>query len=144
MEATSRSRFRTPEREVASICRKVARKVVKDGTDEKIEVVARDIPRYLGVPKYSLGKKETEDSIGLVNGLAVLIEYLYILYLLSLLLVFLFLPVHKHFYLNNDSLKDILQVIIFLNHKFNWSRLKCQNFEFFTSWSLFTYGFYTV
>ena len=36
-----------------------------------VEVVAKTIPKYLGVPKFRLGKKEEQDEIGLTNGLAV-------------------------------------------------------------------------
>jgi ATP-dependent Lon protease len=68
---TKESGVRALERELASVCRKVARRVVAEGKDKPIEIVARSIPKYLGVPKYRLGKKEERDEIGLVNGLAV-------------------------------------------------------------------------
>src|SRR5205085_4813784 len=48
--------------------------VVKDrktGTVAPIDLVAKMIPKYLGVPKFRLGKKEEKDEIGLTNGLAV-------------------------------------------------------------------------
>src|SRR5262249_39759878 len=41
------------------------------GKDKAIEIVGKTIPKFLGVPKYRLGKKEERDEIGLVNGLAV-------------------------------------------------------------------------
>jgi ATP-dependent Lon protease len=62
---------RSLEREIASISRKVARQVVADGKDKAIEVVGKDVPRYLGVPKFRVGKKEEHDEIGLTNGLSV-------------------------------------------------------------------------
>ncbi len=68
---TKESGVRNLEREISSVCRKIARKVVKEGKEQKIIISARDIPKYLGVPKFSVGKKENEDRIGLVNGLAV-------------------------------------------------------------------------
>jgi ATP-dependent Lon protease len=68
---TKESGVRSLEREIASVCRKVARKVVAEGKEKPIEVVAKSIPKYLGVPKYRLGRKEERDEIGLVNGLAV-------------------------------------------------------------------------
>ncbi|KYF72568.1 endopeptidase La [Sorangium cellulosum] len=68
---TKESGVRSLEREIASVCRKVARKVVSDGKDKPIEVVAKSIPKYLGVPKYRLGRREERDEVGLVNGLAV-------------------------------------------------------------------------
>ncbi|MCP4680488.1 MAG: endopeptidase La [Deltaproteobacteria bacterium] len=68
---TREAGVRNLEREISSVCRKIARKVVKDGRDQKIVIGARDVPKYLGVPKFTVGKKEDEDRIGLVNGLAV-------------------------------------------------------------------------
>jgi ATP-dependent Lon protease len=68
---TKESGVRSLEREIASVCRKVARQVVKDGKGEKIEINAKSIPKYLGVPKYRMGRAEEANEIGLVNGLAV-------------------------------------------------------------------------
>jgi ATP-dependent Lon protease len=68
---TKEAGVRNLEREISSICRKVARQVVKDGRDKTVDVQSRDIPKFLGVPKFMVGKKEDEDRIGLVNGLAV-------------------------------------------------------------------------
>src|SRR5262249_4516109 len=62
---------RSLDREIASVARKVARQVVEEGKDKTIEIVAKNIPKYLGVPKYRLGKKEENDEIGLTNGLSV-------------------------------------------------------------------------
>jgi ATP-dependent Lon protease len=68
---TREAGVRNLEREISSVCRKVARKVVKEGKDQKILIDAKEVPRFLGVPKFTVGKKEDEDRIGLVNGLAV-------------------------------------------------------------------------
>jgi ATP-dependent Lon protease len=68
---TKESGVRALEREIASVCRKVARKVVAEGKDTPIEIVGKSVPKYLGVPKYRLGKREERDEVGLVNGLAV-------------------------------------------------------------------------
>jgi ATP-dependent Lon protease len=71
---TKEAGVRALEREIASVCRKVARQVVKDrkqGAVVPIEIVAKIVPKYLGVPKFRLGKKEEKDEIGLTNGLAV-------------------------------------------------------------------------
>jgi ATP-dependent Lon protease len=68
---TRESGVRALEREIASVCRKVARRVVAEGKEKPIEVVAKSIPKYLGVPKYRLGRAEEKDEIGLVNGLSV-------------------------------------------------------------------------
>jgi ATP-dependent Lon protease len=68
---TKEAGVRNLEREIASICRKVARRVVKEGKETQYRIAARDVPKLLGVPKYRYGKKEEQDEIGLVNGLAV-------------------------------------------------------------------------
>ena len=68
---TREAGVRSLEREVASICRKVARKVVAEGKETPIDVVAKTVPTYLGVPKYRLNKKEERDEVGLTNGLSV-------------------------------------------------------------------------
>ena len=67
---TKEAGVRSLEREIASVSRKVARQVVAEGK-KPIEIVAKDVPRYLGVPKYRVGKKEEHDEIGLTNGLSV-------------------------------------------------------------------------
>jgi ATP-dependent Lon protease len=68
---TKESGVRNLEREIASLSRKIALKVVKDGKDQKMEVQAKDVPAYLGVPKFRLGKKEDADEVGLTHGLSV-------------------------------------------------------------------------
>jgi ATP-dependent Lon protease len=68
---TREAGVRSLEREIASISRKVARQVVADGKGKAIDVVGKDVPRYLGVPKFRVGKKEEHDEIGLTNGLSV-------------------------------------------------------------------------
>jgi ATP-dependent Lon protease len=68
---TREAGVRSLEREIASIARKVARQVVADGKEKPIEVVGKDVPKYLGVPKFRVGKKEEHDEIGLTNGLSV-------------------------------------------------------------------------
>jgi ATP-dependent Lon protease len=73
---TKESGVRNLEREIGSICRKIARKVVQGETDDEGEkktsfrVAARDVPGYLGVPKYNPNRASDEDQIGLTNGLA--------------------------------------------------------------------------
>ncbi|MFW5738736.1 MAG: endopeptidase La [Myxococcota bacterium] len=68
---TKESGVRSLERELANVCRKVARKVVKDGPGKRYEIAARNIPVYLGVPKFRLTKTEDANEIGLTNGLSV-------------------------------------------------------------------------
>src|SRR5688572_6413689 len=68
---TKEAGVRSLEREIASVCRKAALRVVKEGKDKKIEIKGTDIPKFLGVPKYHLGRKEDHDQVGLTHGLAV-------------------------------------------------------------------------
>jgi ATP-dependent Lon protease len=68
---TKEAGVRNLEREIASVCRKVALQVVKDGKDTKVAIRGSEVPKFLGVPKYRLGKKEEEDAIGLTHGLSV-------------------------------------------------------------------------
>jgi ATP-dependent Lon protease len=67
---TKEAGVRNIEREIATICRKVARGVVKKGRDTKIKIKASVLEKYLGVPKYRFGVKENENKVGLTNGLA--------------------------------------------------------------------------
>jgi ATP-dependent Lon protease len=67
---TRESGVRNLEREIAGVCRKVAKEIVKQGRDTRIRVSASTIPTYLGVPKFRYGKTEEKDEIGLSTGLA--------------------------------------------------------------------------
>ncbi len=67
---TSEAGVRNLEREISSICRKVAKEVVKKKKSLVISVKARSIPKYLGVPKYRYGRTEEKDCVGVTTGLA--------------------------------------------------------------------------
>ena len=70
---TKEAGVRGLEREIASICRKVARVVVKakdSGEDVKIKVGPRQVRKYLGVPRFKFGKREDRDQVGICTGLA--------------------------------------------------------------------------
>jgi ATP-dependent Lon protease len=70
---TREAGVRNLEREIASVSRKVAKKVVKaklDTPTKKININGRNISDYLGVPRFSHGKAEQEDQIGVATGLA--------------------------------------------------------------------------
>ncbi len=67
---TREAGVRNLEREIASICRKIARKLVREGQDVKIEVSAKSIADYLGVPKFRPRKTEGKSEIGTATGLA--------------------------------------------------------------------------
>ncbi|MGH7885784.1 MAG: endopeptidase La [Thermodesulfobacteriota bacterium] len=67
---TKESGVRTLEREIATLCRKVAREVVENGKDFAVSVNAKNIPKYLDIPKYKYGEIEETDQIGAATGLA--------------------------------------------------------------------------
>jgi ATP-dependent Lon protease len=69
---TRESGVRNLEREIGSICRKIARKVVnkENPAEEKFRVVASGIPKFLGVPRYRPDWALGKDEVGLTNGLA--------------------------------------------------------------------------
>lgn len=66
---TRESGVRQLERELASICRKAARKLVS-GEAESVSVTAKNLEGLLGVPRYIDSALEKEDQVGVVNGLA--------------------------------------------------------------------------
>ncbi|RKU11705.1 endopeptidase La [Candidatus Poribacteria bacterium] len=69
---TREAGVRNLEREITSICRKVAKEVVKSGEKEvKIEVSVDDLTEYLGPPKFAQGKAEKQDEVGVATGLVV-------------------------------------------------------------------------
>jgi ATP-dependent Lon protease len=68
-EYTREAGVRDLERNIAALCRKVARDIVaKKSTGSKI--TAQNISQYLGIPKYRFGLAEKENQIGVVTGLA--------------------------------------------------------------------------
>jgi len=68
---TRESGVRNLEREIASICRKVARHVVKAGDKAgKTRITPAKVRKLLGVRKYRFGKAEEEDRVGVTTGLA--------------------------------------------------------------------------
>ena len=67
---TREAGVRNLEREIASICRKVARNVVKKSKDLSATISSEVATEYLGVPKYRKGKSEENNEIGFASGLA--------------------------------------------------------------------------
>jgi ATP-dependent Lon protease len=67
---TREAGVRNLEREIASICRKVARKVVVEGRAFKEEVTGEKVTEYLGVPRYRSTLAEQENEVGIATGLA--------------------------------------------------------------------------
>jgi len=68
---TREAGVRNLEREISSICRKVAKEVVKKGKEAPIiKVGGTSIHKYLGVEKFRHGRTEESDQIGVTTGLA--------------------------------------------------------------------------
>jgi ATP-dependent Lon protease len=78
---TRESGVRNLERELAKICRKAVKELTlaADKGDKnkggkarraKASVSSRNLPHYLGVRKFTFGRKELQNEVGLVTGLA--------------------------------------------------------------------------
>lgn len=68
-EYTREAGVRSMERQVASICRKVARQVVKD-KHYSVNIAVSSVNKYLGAEKYRYGTAEKKSQIGVTTGLA--------------------------------------------------------------------------
>jgi ATP-dependent Lon protease len=67
---TREAGVRNLDREIASICRKVAKEIVSNDNKKKMVISSKSISKYLGVPKYHHGEIEGKNEIGLTIGLA--------------------------------------------------------------------------
>jgi ATP-dependent Lon protease len=67
---TREAGVRNLEREISSICRKVARKVVVEGPSFGEEITSDKVTQYLGVPRYRSTMAEETNEIGIATGLA--------------------------------------------------------------------------
>ena len=68
---TKEAGVRELERNIASICRKIARdRLKKDLKEKKYRVSAQSVLKYLGTPKYRFGLAEEKGRVGLSTGLA--------------------------------------------------------------------------
>lgn len=67
---TRESGVRNLEREIGTLCRKVAVEVVKKDRHTHIRITAKNLAKYLGPPRYRINKVDQEDKIGVVTGLA--------------------------------------------------------------------------
>src|SRR5512134_697794 len=67
---TREAGVRNLEREINSICRKVARKVVVEGKTFNEEITAAKVTEYLGVPRFRPTLAEEKNEIGVATGLA--------------------------------------------------------------------------
>jgi len=67
---TREAGVRNLEREISSICRKIAREVLKNKDTAQFRVGAGSIAKYLGPPRFRYGQIEEKDQVGMVTGLA--------------------------------------------------------------------------
>ncbi len=67
---TREAGVRNLEREIGNICRKVARKVVKQGEKFEMAITKENVNEYLGVIKFRDTEANEKSEVGLVTGLA--------------------------------------------------------------------------
>src|SRR5437867_3356675 len=67
---TREAGVRNLEREISSICRKIARKVVVEGSSFRQEITGEKVTEYLGVPRFRPTLAEEKNEIGVATGLA--------------------------------------------------------------------------
>jgi ATP-dependent Lon protease len=70
---THEAGVRTLEREIATVIRKIARRIVERGGDRSQQHVVRagNIQSYLGPARYEYGQREVNDQVGVATGVAV-------------------------------------------------------------------------
>ncbi len=66
---TRESGLRNLEREVANICRKVARKIA-EGKKGPIHITPKELQKYVGPPRYLPEEEREKDEVGVATGLA--------------------------------------------------------------------------
>ena len=67
---TREAGVRSLEREINSVCRKVARKVVTEGAATFEDITPDKITQYLGVPRFRPSMAEEQNEVGVATGLA--------------------------------------------------------------------------
>ncbi len=67
---TREAGVRSLEREIAKICRKVAKELLLNEIKRTVTVTSRSVRKYLGVRQFRYGKAEDENRVGPVFGLA--------------------------------------------------------------------------
>ena len=66
---TREAGVRNLEREIANLCRKVAKKIA-EGKIKQYRITGRNLSRYLGAPKFLPEEEIGQDSVGVATGLA--------------------------------------------------------------------------
>ncbi|MEP7012938.1 MAG: endopeptidase La [Acidobacteriota bacterium] len=67
---TREAGVRSLEREIASICRKIARRVVQEGAKIEVRVTPESVVEYLGKLKFRSRRKNELSEVGVATGLA--------------------------------------------------------------------------
>ena len=67
---TREAGVRSLEREIAKICRKVAKELLLNEIKRTVTVTSRSVQKYLGVRQFRYGKAEDKNRVGQVTGLA--------------------------------------------------------------------------
>ncbi len=67
---TREAGVRSLEREIGSICRKVARQVLREGGEFAVTVDGATVRQYLGKPKFRMHRLSEQSEIGVATGLA--------------------------------------------------------------------------
>ncbi len=67
---TREAGVRSVEREISKICRKAVKQILTEGKQKKISVTPRNLDKYLGVRKFTIGLAEKDNQVGQVTGLA--------------------------------------------------------------------------
>jgi len=68
---TKEAGVRSLEREIASVCRKIAREYLADRTNTSFKVTPKRLLKYLGPQRFRVGQQQIIDEVGVTNGLAV-------------------------------------------------------------------------
>jgi len=70
-EYTRESGVRNLERQIASVCRKAAKQIVRDqATKVRVTVQNLEQEQFLGTPRFRYGVAEKDDQVGVATGLA--------------------------------------------------------------------------
>ncbi|MBN1163932.1 MAG: endopeptidase La [Candidatus Krumholzibacteriota bacterium] len=67
---TRESGVRNLERELASICRKVAKKLATDSAMRKVRVTKTNVEGYLGIPQFTESEIDEKLTVGVATGMA--------------------------------------------------------------------------
>jgi len=67
---TKEAGVRNLERQVATLCRKAAKEILKKGKNTRVAITLKSLAKHLGVPPYRYGTIEGADEIGVTTGLA--------------------------------------------------------------------------